>query len=589
MSNLKRFFINAWHEGTLIGKPTVLTAVFTGGIAHFVFYFVYKYGFGLNENIYVRLAASLICVSVAGNHLLSPKIRQKFFPFYWHLMVINSLPFVFTYNLLQNNFDEVWLYWEIFGVLLLALCVPNWLIYIIDLFIGVSAAALAFLISGGNFSDLHPQFNVLAYLICIVFSGFVGMCFTYSGRAVAMEKLYSEMLSLTASLVHEMRNPLNAINLTVSDVRWVSKNPKSFDPSRIENSMQLISDTIKQANAIINIALSDLQKKPINFAEFSYFKASEILPMIVDQYGYSEKLEKERVRVSINSDNDFIFRAVLERFTFIIYNLLKNSLYYDAQFSNLMVTVGTEKRTVKGQDYNVIYVQDNGPGISAQNFENLFNDFYTFGKKSGTGLGLAFCRRNMRALGGDIICESEFGDGKNGWTKFSLLFQKISEREVSQSQKIVQENQLSLLLNRENLTELLSGKEVLVADDRELNLVVMETSLRSFGMNVTKVRNGQELMNIYKNSLSENGKSKFDLILTDISMPFKNGYEVAQEIRNIEKGNKLDPSEFIVIIAISGDDDRSIGDVSKSSITDYFIKGDDPDYLMQIIAKNLVA
>ena len=71
VSNLKQFLINAWHEGTLIGKPTVLTAVFTGGIAHFVFYFVYKYGFGLYENIYVRLAASLICVSVAGNHLLS--------------------------------------------------------------------------------------------------------------------------------------------------------------------------------------------------------------------------------------------------------------------------------------------------------------------------------------------------------------------------------------------------------------------------------------------------------------------------------------------------------------------------------------
>ena len=343
MSKLKQFLINSWHQGTLIGKPTILTASLTGGIAHFIFYFVYKYGFGLHENIYVRLAASLICVSVAGNYLLPPKVRQKYFPFYWHLMVINSLPFVFTYNLLKNNFHEVWLYWEIFGVLLLALCVPNWFIYLIDLTIGVCGAMLAFLISGGNFADLHPQFDVLAYLICIIFSGFVGMCFNYSGRAVAMDKLYSDMLSLTGSLVHEMRNPLNAINLTISDVKSTAKN---FDVVKIENSMQLVSETIKQANTIINIALSDLQKKPISFAEFSYLRASEILPLIVDQYGYAQQQERKKVKISINSQDDFFFKAVADRLSFIIYNLLKNSLYYDAQFSNLMVKVIKRKRSI---------------------------------------------------------------------------------------------------------------------------------------------------------------------------------------------------------------------------------------------------
>ncbi len=149
-----------------------------------------------------------------------------------------------------------------------------------------------------------------------------------------------------------------------------------------------------------------------------------------------------------------------------------------------------------------------------------------------------------------------------------------------QPTEILPENKLY----REDLIELLRGKEVLIADDRELNLIAMEKNLTSFGMNVTKVRNGYELLKIYKNNLSENGESKFDLILTDISMPLKNGHEVAAEIRSLERENKIDQKHAIPIIAISGDDDQC---GVNSAINDYFIKGDEPDYLMQLIAKNL--
>ncbi len=67
-------------------------------------------------------------------------------------------------------------------------------------------------------------------------------------------------------------------------------------------------------------------------------------------------------------------------------------------------------------------------------------------------------------------------------------------------------------------------------------------------------------------------------------MPLKNRHEVAAEIRSLEKENKIDQKYSIPIIAISGDDDQ-FG--VESAINDYFIKGDDPDYLMQLIANNL--
>lgn len=116
---------------------------------------------------------------------------------------------------------------------------------------------------------------------------------------------------------------------------------------------------------------------------------------------------------------------IVGRFNCIVSNLIKNALYYLDQFPDSVVTIGTERRTICRIEYNVIYVHDTGPGISANILPKLFDDFYTSDKKNGTGLGLSFCKRNMKAFGGDIICESEFGNGKNGWTKFSLLFPKI--------------------------------------------------------------------------------------------------------------------------------------------------------------------
>ena len=63
--------------------------------------------------------------------------------------------------------------------------------------------------------------------------------------------------------------------------------------------------------------------------------------------------------------------------------------------SNYGVTIGVEKRFVNGQDYISIYVYDTGPGIEPEEISKIFDDFFTTGKSGGTGLGLAFCKRNM--------------------------------------------------------------------------------------------------------------------------------------------------------------------------------------------------
>jgi hypothetical protein len=159
----------------------------------------------------------------------------------------------------------------------------------------------------------------------------------------------------------------------------------------------------------------------------------------------------------------------------VLINLLKNALYYLNDFPNSNVTIGIEKDyEYKGALYNTIYVHDTGPGIPEGAMGNLFNDFYTSGKKGGTGLGLAFCRRNMRAFGGDIICESKFGNGKNGWTKFTLLFNILSDEELDAAQKLIE-------ANNDN-----QRGRILIVDDERTNLMLTKKKVEK-AINVVKI------------------------------------------------------------------------------------------------------
>ena len=94
---------------------------------------------------------------------------------------------------------------------------------------------------------------------------------------------------------------------------------------------------------------------------------------------------------------------------FVIFNLLKNAFYYKARI---------EIRTGIKPDGNYLSFKDCGPGIEKDKLALIFENFFTSGKKDGTGLGLPFCKRIMTAFDGDIVCESEIGE----WTEFEMKF-----------------------------------------------------------------------------------------------------------------------------------------------------------------------
>ena len=644
---------------------------------------------------------------------------------YWYLWILIALPVIFTFFLLMNDFSGIWLIAEIVMLFIVMLFITEFLIVIIIILFGIGISYFLFTALTGNYIELDRR--IFEFFIPIPLAFLCGLLFSYNTkkgeserqRTILLQEKNSSIKSLAGSIAHEIRNPLNTINLVgaqidellIKEEDMETKGKVSYE-EHSRNRQDLlhltsrISESIYSANNIINIILNDLKEKKVDPEDFVYINPITILSEIQDKYGY--RTEAERLKVTLDKslqevidkkDNSYIFKAVEDRFEFIVFNLLKNALFYLNEYPNSMVTIGVEERVFKRKKYNSIFVYDTGPGIPKEAVPRLFEDFYTSGKKDGTGLGLAFCKRNMMSFDGDIICESEVGE----WTKFSLLFPVIPEEELkiageaerkkkilivddqktnliitkskieknlafscdlaengSDAISLIKANKYQLVLMDIQMPEMngieaankiqainkdlpvvglsslpreevkdkinsfkyylnkpvaghilhrtiakltmheddgsylgdrtqylpeLVGKNVLFADDLEINRKITIRKLETIGMKVTEVTNGKELVEKYRKSLKKDKSSKFDIILTDINMPPFNGDDASKIIRSIEEKNKILYTEKMPIIALTGDGQKEdIDHFFECDMTDYYIKGQDPELLIKLIA-----
>ena len=588
--DLKAYLKNAFSKGTTINDYNLKALVIVGSFGHPLFAALHIYLFNMPwDSMILKTSAGLICLSLATKEYW-PKKLKPFFPLYWHFMLIYNLSFLITLTSLNNHFIKTWFMWEVIMLYILIMFVPHWLIFLVDLIIGVVGALIVHSVFFGGGAVFDPvlmsygsgPLDILLYISTFMFAVISGLIFSYSNaKGIANQERAKIFKSLAGSIAHELRNPLNTINLIGSQINDLAtdldkqsgssyqvkyNSESSIVPgvsiiptakSKLLNLTSHISDSISNANNIINIILGDLSEKRIDPEDFVYLEPEKILPDIVEKFGYRNDEEKAKVKLlpSRHEDDNFLFKAVPDRLSYIVFNLLKNALYYLNQFPESLVTIGTERRTIAGTEYNVIYVNDTGPGIPPHIIPKLFGDFYTSGKKEGTGLGLSFCKRNMQMFGGDIICESEFGK----WTRFSLLFPKLSEEEVRRAK--------------------LEGKKkkILLVDDQEVNLITTKSKLEKILLYVSCdiARSGKEAISMAK-------QNKYQLILMDVQMPEINGIEATRKIRSYDKEVPI-----IALTSLNRDSfSKAAGDaMSKNDFNNYLSKSSRDNLLYRGVSK----
>ncbi|ARM31286.1 hybrid sensor histidine kinase/response regulator [Prosthecochloris sp. HL-130-GSB] len=471
-----------------------------------LFFAVWKYIFPQEfESLPFRMFIALLSIPWALYHYL-PRLLRSHFHVYMLISCWFMIPFFFFFMLLKNEFSMVWTMSAMAGLFLLILLINDWLLVVIYTVTAYIGAYLTIVVLDGNTAP-YSHFQ-MEYIPLMLFGIVGGLIFSHQKHIASLSRI-ALLKSLSGSIAHEMRNPLNSIKNAMSSLQVIlpekpahSKKDADYTLSRsalisLHNVIEENTATIHSANKIIDSILANMQGKAVDVSAFRKISARKTLSNAVDSFSF--KTNKERSLVIVTSNDEFHFLGDKDLFQYVVFNLLKNALYYKEK-KGFKIEIST--RTTKAG--NQIRFFDTGPGIPAKKLDKIFDSFYTSGKRGGIGLGLAFCRRVIESFGGRISCRSQ----EHQWTEFIISLPHYDSAVTTGIKKAV-----------------LKHKRVLVTDDNPVDRLRAEKLLSEWGCMVHTAENGLE-------AVEQASGTSFDMILMDMEMPVLAGDDAARQIRS---------------------------------------------------------
>ncbi len=400
-------------------------------------------------------------------------------------------------------------------------------------------------------------FGVLALMFFLMFRQ---MQTIQRSKEVA-ERANLAMSEFLATMSHEIRTPMNGI-LGMTHV-LLAEEPDS----KLRDQLEIIreSGTILMGllNDILDISKIEAKLLKVDERDFDFLALVKAAYTLWKPRAASKSLNLEFV---IADDMPRLLHADPLRIRQILYNLVSNAINYTEEGS-VKIAVSYQSRD-DGRIDLMLSVHDTGPGIAKEEVSRLFDKF-TQGhaqharRFGGTGLGLAICKELAKLMGGDILVDSNDGQGSS----FSLILPcSRGDKNAVIEQK---EEDLNVLLQPEPNHPSL---RVLVVEDNEINRFVLSTMLHKAGHDVDLVTNGVEAVNAVQNR-------SYDMIFMDIQMPEMDGIEATERIRGMELDSD---SVFIVALtanAMEGDRENYLA----AGMDDYLSKPIFPSDLHKVL------
>jgi PAS domain S-box-containing protein len=323
-------------------------------------------------------------------------------------------------------------------------------------------------------------------------------------EAETANRLKDEFL---ATLSHELRNPLNVI-LGYSEVLIRSAEVKQ-SPFIMKAAEVIRRNALAQAQLVRD--LLDLSR--LHMGKLTLNRESVSLPMVVDNAVETVRAEAatKNITIRVETTDDIIFvDADQLRLEQIIWNLLNNGVKFTPQGGSVTV------RLSRDAGHAHLDVEDTGEGIDPAFMPHVFEmfrqaDATSSRKHGGMGIGLALVEQLVSLHEGSISVSSE-GRGKGA--KFSVEFPL--SREVPGTENIADHDGEGALRDM----------RILVVDDSADTTDMLKRLFEMDGAEVVTARSGGEALNIL-------ARQTFDVILSDISMPGMDGFELLRRLRAI--------------------------------------------------------
>lgn len=366
-----------------------------------------------------------------------------------------------------------------------------------------------------------------------------------------------------ANMSHEIRTPMN----TIIGFSELLKNSSLTHSERLE----YLEYICEGGNTLLTLIDDIIDFSKIESGQITIKRqACNINALITDVINLSEHERQRRCKdnVRLLSDipvvlEEFFVNSDPERLKQVLMNIINNALKFT---DNGYIKIGY----VLLEDEIQFYIKDTGIGIDEKMKTLVFErfgqvDFSFTRNQGGTGLGLSISKSIIELLGGKIWFESVLGKGTTFF--FTIPFNLIQKKPISSKD----------IHNVETVTPDWSNKFIVVAEDEINNFKFIEAILKPTNALTLRVENGEELIQLIKNS-----DYHIDLILCDLKMPVMDGYTAVSIIRN-ELKNKI-PVIAQTAYALIGEKQRCF-DIG---FTDYLSKPIKVKELITMLGKYIV-
>ena len=344
---------------------------------------------------------------------------------------------------------------------------------------------------------------------------------------IALKKAEDASLAKTRflnNMSHDIRTPMNAI-LGYAQIMEDELNRKEMPEvsEHLEKLQQSGNLLLSIINNVLDMARIESGRMEL---DENYCRIEDVWKSLFAVFDENAMKKNIALHYAMNVEHEHVLTDVT-KVKEILVNILSNAIKYTSAGGSVMVDVDELSCDESGYMIVRIRVSDTEIGMSQEYLTKIFEAFTreqntTKSKIAGTGLGMSIVKKYVELLGGTIDVESELGKG-------STFTVTLKHRIADESYYVKKHAESS-----ETGSEVLEGRNILLAEDNDLNAEIAVAILERFGLKAERVEDGIQCVNRIKKMPA----GTYDMILMDIQMPKMDGYQATQEIRHLPDQDK---------------------------------------------------